>query len=532
MAIAIDFGTSNTVITRWNAATQQPETVMLPGLSTIDRAMPPLIPSLVYVEDARTSQILLGQQVVDRGLNIQADARFFSSFKRGIGAEIRGFVPELDGETITADRVGELFLAATIEQIQQSLPEVGESLVLTVPVDSFEVYRRWLTQICAKLPVERVSLIDEPTAAALGYGVTGANMILVVDFGGGTLDLSLVQLSSQVSQGKTPLGFLLKWGERSLPDSAQQPQTARVIAKAGQNLGGTDIDRWIVEELTSKVGVTASPLITRLAERIKIQLSAQTTAIESYFDDREFESYQFSLTRDRLTEILTANKFFDRLDESMDLVLQQCRRQEIEPSDIDAVLLVGGTSQIPAVQMWINKYFDSAKVKQSKPFEAIAQGALQLTQGIEVRDFLYHSYGIRYWDRKLDRHSWHPIIPTGQFYPSVEPVQLLLGASIPNQPSIELIIGELGNPTGGTEVFFDGDRLITRTLSGGAIDVKPLNDRDGARNIARLEPPGFPGSDRIKIEFTIDKNRQLRITITDLLTFQVLVSDAVVAELS
>ena len=80
--------------------------------------------------------------------------------------------------------------------MQQSLPEVGESLVLTVPVDSFEVYRSWLSGVCETLPVERIRLLDEPTAAALGYGMTAAETLLVVDFGGGTLDLSLVQLTN------------------------------------------------------------------------------------------------------------------------------------------------------------------------------------------------------------------------------------------------------------------------------------------------------------------------------------------------
>ena len=160
---------------------------------------------------------------------------------------------------------------------------MGESLVLTVPVDSFEVYRHWLSSVCDLLPVERIRLIDEPTAAALGYGMTAAETLLVVDFGGGTLDLSLVQLTKQVQQGKKPLGFLLKWGDKSLAAATQQPQLARVIAKAGQNLGGTDIDNWVAQELAQEQGVTVTPLITRLAEKLKIQLSLQTTATEVYF---------------------------------------------------------------------------------------------------------------------------------------------------------------------------------------------------------------------------------------------------------
>ena len=532
MAIAIDFGTSNTVISRWNAATQQSETVTLPGISLVGGMNPPLIPSLVYVEDGSVERVLIGQTVRDRGLDLKSDNRFFRGFKRGIGVAIQGFLPELDGATMTFERVGELFLTEVIKQLQQSLPTGGESLILTVPVDSFEVYRRWLTGVCATLPVEQIRLLDEPTAAALGYGMTAAQTLLVVDFGGGTLDLSLVQLTKQIQQGKKPLGFLLKWGEKSVENSNQTPQLARVIAKAGQNLGGTDIDNWVAQELALAQGLTTSALITRLAEKLKIELSLQTSATEVYFDDRTFDSYEFRLTRNRFEEILKSHQFFDRLDESMMQVLQQARRQGIETNDIDGVLLVGGTVQIPAVQTWVRQYFNESKIRQSKPFEAIAHGALQLLQGIEIQDFLYHSYGVRYWDRRQNAHNWHPIIQSGQAYPMSAPVELTLGASRDNQPSIELIVGELGATTGGTEVYFDGDRLITRCLTGGVKDVRSLNDRDGSRNIARLEPQAAPGIDRIKVLFNVDRDRQLRITVEDLLTNQTLLADRVVAELS
>ncbi len=129
-------------------------------------------------------------------------------------------------------------------------------------------------------------------------------------------------------------------------------------------------------------------------------------------------------------------------------------------------MLVGGTVQIPAVQGWVKQYFDAARIRCEKPFEAISQGALQLTQGIEVKDFLYHSYGIRYWDRRKNAHSWHPLIKSGQPYPMSNPVELVLGASVSSQPSIELILGELGAEPSSTELYFDGDRLITRQISG------------------------------------------------------------------
>jgi molecular chaperone DnaK (HSP70) len=532
MVIAIDFGTSNTVIARWNPVTQQPETLNIPGLSIQQSLNPPLIPSLVYVEQATQGQVLVGQQVRDRGLDLKGDTRFFRSFKRGIGADIQGFLPELDGQIVTFEQVGQWFLTQVIEQLA---PLQGglDSLVLTVPVDSFEAYRHWLGKVCQALPVEQVRMLDEPTAAALGYGLADQEILLVIDFGGGTLDLSLVRLDQGVKATTKPLGFLLKWGNKSLAeDSKQKVKTARVLAKAGQNLGGTDIDNWLVDYFSKTQGLAVSPLITRLAERVKIQLSSQNQASEVYFDDETFESYELELNRDTLEDILKEHSFFQLLDESMTALLQQARRQGIELTDINAVLLVGGTVQLPAVQTWVKQYFEPGKIRCERPFEAIAQGALQLAQGIEIKDFLYHSYGVRYWDRRNQRHKWHPIIKAGQAYPMSQAVELVLGASLESQPSIELIMGELGAETGGTEVYFDGDRLITRRFEGNETSVKPLNDSEGARTIAKLTPPGYPGSDRIKILFQVDEQRFLRITVEDLLTNDTLLENQLVAHLS
>lgn len=532
MTIAIDFGTSNTVITRWNPVTQQPETLSLPGLSVQLGQNPPLIPSLLYIEDASQGKVVVGQAVRDRGLDLKTDTRFFRSFKRGIGADIQGFLPKLDGQIVTFEQVGQWFLTHILEKLQATESEIGQSLVLTVPVDSFEAYRNWLGTVCQSLPVEQVRMLDEPTAAALGYGMAEKQLLLVIDFGGGTLDLSLVRLDTSNQETKKPLGFILKWGNKQL-SQGQKAKTARVLAKAGQNLGGSDIDHWLVDYFAQTQGLTSSPLTTRLAERLKIQLSSQPQATEVYFNDETFESYELTLDRDRFEAILKEHQFFDCLDDAMTQVLQQARRQGIEVSDIDAVLLVGGTVQIPAVQTWVQQYFDSAKIQCSKPFEAIAQGALQINQGVELQDFLYHSYGIRYWDRRHNRHNWHPLIKAGQAYPMSAPVELVLGASVENQPSIELIVGELGAETSGaTEVYFDGDRLVTRNLSSGQTQVQPLNDREGARTIAQLTPPGYPGSDRIKVLFQVDAQRFLRMTVEDLLTNQRLLDNQSVVQLS
>ena len=531
MSYAIDFGTSNTVVARWNPVTQQPETLSLQGLSLSAGQQPGLIPSLVYIEDARQGRVLIGQQVRDRGLDNQSDPRFFKGFKRGIGTSVQGFLPELDGVPIQFERVGSWFLREVITHLKADFADAGEGLVLTVPVDSFETYRQWLGASLPQINVDQVRILDESTAAALGYGKPGAHTVLVVDFGGGTLDLSLVQLTRSPGREVKPAGFILKWGAKNLgAASPQKVSTARVLAKAGQNLGGSDIDGWLLDHFCAQKQLPVSPLTLRLAERIKIQLSTQHQATEAYFDEETFESYELALERAELEQILKTHQFFERMEDSTVQVLQQARRQGITADDIDAVLLVGGTCLIPAVQAQIAQYFDAAKISNSKPFEAIAQGALQVFQGVEVRDFLYHSYGVRYWNRRENAHSWHTLIESGQPYPTAEPVELVLGASMERQSSIELVIAELGQESGGTEIYFEGDRLVTRSTAG-ARTVQPLNDREGARSIAKLTPLGYPGSDRIRALFEVDIDCSLRVTVEDLLTQEVLVSRQVVARL-
>ncbi len=537
MEYAIDFGTSNTVVARINEQGKI-ETLNLAEYSCLIVDNPPLIPSLVYVQDAVNAQVLIGQQIGDRGLdqnNSKDKSRFFKAFKRAIAANASEFVPEIDGREVDFELVGEWFLKKIIE----SLPDI-DSLILTVPVDSFESYRNWLGGVCEKLAVNQVRILDEPTAAALGYGIGyGINResetVLVIDFGGGTLDLSLVKLSlsqTDPKQPKSPLGFLLKWGDRTLnhTNNNQNPQSsqiAKVLAKTGQNLGGIDIDNWIIDYFHQQLGLPKNSLVTRLAERIKIALSISDSATEVYFNDQTFESYELTLTRSQFNHILEEHKFFANLDRALDQIRQQATRQNMDLAQIEAVLLVGGTSQIPAVKEWAVRHFSTAKVKADKPLEAIAHGAI--AQGWELQDFIYHSYGVRYWDKRYKRHNWHTIIKSGTTYPLAKPVELVLGASMADQPSIELVIGELGETN--VEVYFEEDRLITRVLENQQFTVQVLNDSDRGRAIATLFPLGQMGSDRIKVSFQVDKTRTLRITVKDLLTNQTLLQNISVVQL-
>lgn len=515
-SFAIDFGTSNTVIASLNSFTKKTKIVRLNDLCQKLSGTPPLIPSLLYLQDANKNKVLVGQEVLNSGLNSPNDVRFFRNFKRGVGSEIQGFLPEIDNTEISFETIGKIYLTKIIERLKSESSEALDSLVLTVPVDSFEIYRLWLTDICRSLEIEQIRIIDEPTAAALGYGLTDQKTLLVIDIGGGTADLSLVELETNFNNYQ---GLILKWGQKILGENqAQKNRTAKVIAKVGKNLGGADLDNWLVNYFVKEQKLTPSSLLTRLVERLKIKLSTQDQATEVYFNDETLESFELSLDQETFAKVLRYHELFPQLDELMTKMLQSARRNGVEITNIDNVILVGGTVKIPQVQDWVSGYFPVEKIRCDRPLTAVAEGALQIISDIEVKDFLYHSYGVRYWDRKNKRHSWHPLIKNGQPYPMSQPVTLTLGASVKNQSHIELVIGEIGSQDVVTEVYFENNQLKTRNLNNEQNLVKPLNDSDQAKTIATLDPPGQPGSDRIELQFQVDSQCYLRVSVKDLLT--------------
>ena len=538
--LAIDFGTSNTVVAQLSGETSA--LLRLPDICRPETDGPPTIPSQVYVEDARIGRVIVGQAVSDRGLDVKSDPRYFRNFKRGIGVDVRGFVPELDGVEVTPELVGEWFLKHVVEATQAALGagphsngdgSAVESWVFTVPVNSFEAYRQWLSAISGSLGITQLQLIDEPTAAALDYGLQQNTNFLVVDFGGGTLDLALIQ------PGKTPggraWGTFVKWGSSRLKSQQGQSTTAKVLAKAAQTLGGADLDRWLAEAWCQQHNLHNNRLITRLAERVKIALSECEQAQEVYFDDETFQSVELEATRAQFSQLLKHNKLFERLNSALNQVLLQAQQRGLDKSDVQAVVAVGGSCKIPAIRAWLEEQFGADKLFASEPLEAIAKGALRIGMGIEVRDFLYHSYGIRFWNQRTNSHDWHPLIQAGLPYPLPEPVEVVLGASVDNQPSIELVIGEIGASDEAVEVYFSEGQLVTRqrTIEGNGLakTVQALNDLPEQRTIAQLRPAGQPGTDRLLLQFQVDRQRRLCVTVEDLLTNETLQENQPIIEL-
>ncbi len=544
--IAVDFGTTNTVVAVWREAVNAPETLRLPGLSTVGAdLLPPLIPSLLYIKDAATPSVVAGQAVRSEGLDVEGDERFFSSFKRGIAARNRPIARSIDGTDWDEIRAGEAFLSAVLTEVFKTEGGAVDELVLTVPVQSFERYLKWLRDEISAANrqlgwgIQRVRIVDESTAAALGYEVrTPGELILVFDFGGGTLDVSLVRMPVADEGG----GFVFEPGkapgsEGRVSLSGDEAE-ARVVAKAGRILGGDDVDHWLLDEVLarndaarSQVGDAYSQL--RLAvEAAKIRLSENETAELSVFDPDTYRTYRATLTRSQLEEVLDKHDFFGMVHKTIDKVMRGARAKGIFPEDIGAVLMVGGTSRIPAVRRIVRSIFGAERVFEHKPFEAVAHGALGLAAGLGVDDYLYHSYGVRHLSPITGRHEWEEIIPAGTRYPLEEPISLILTASRDGQEALELVIGEVEESAGGIAEVMFGDRAILMVEGGLELrQVVPLNDENGSRTVAYLDPPGRAGEDRVEVKFDVDKNRMLRVTVYDMLSKKHLLNNMPVVEL-
>ena len=540
-AIAIDFGSSNTVIARWNIATNQPETLIF---AKLNRTAPlnGLVPSLLFVQNAQAEIVEIGQQVIDQGKD-RPQPRLFNQIKRRLVANVN-YVPTLDGVKITPEWLGNQFLRELSKELRSQQIFASE-IILTAPVQSYEKYLRWLedssTDIFApNLPtvqMPRIRILDEPTAAAIGYeAIAPSALVLVIDFGGGTLDLSLVRLPKSEN--------IAKWGDQiGVNRNEWTEHKAEVITKTGYTIGGEDIDQWLVqdylasrEEIADTNGVANLSILKFLMERIKITLSETEIASEIFFDLATQSAIEITYTRQQLEKLLEVKGFYRVIQLAIDELINRSFNKGILKGDIKQILLVGGCTLIPSVCSFVENYFKMGKVYSHRPFEAIAHGALMLSQGLALQDYLFHSYAIRYWDRSAEQWKYQQLFRRGQVYPTCRPVELLLRATQPNQSEIALTIGELeSRPIGAAEISFDGDRIIMQFGQKAKDTFQPLQaDANGEgmpQAIAVLDPLGQPDCDRLKVLFSISDKRELLVTAIDLLTQRQLLTDYPVAKL-
>ena len=342
--IGIDLGTTNSCV----AVIEGGEPVVIANAEGARTT-----PSVVGF--TKTGERLVGQ--VAKRQAITSPERTVSSIKREMGTNYK---VTIDGKSYTPQEISAMILQKLKADAEAYLGEPVTSAVITVPA-YFTDAQRQATKDAGKiagLDVKRI--INEPTAAALSYGVDKDNdqKVMVYDLGGGTFDVSIIEMGDGVQE---------------------------VLATAGNNrLGGDDFDQrimdWILNSFKAETGIDLSndkmamQRIKEAAEKAKIELSGVTSAaINLPFitaDATGPKHLDMTLSRAKFNE-LTA----DLVEKTMGPVRQALSDSGLSIGDISKVLLVGGSSRIPAVQDAVKNFIGKDPFKGINPDECVAIGA-------------------------------------------------------------------------------------------------------------------------------------------------------------
>ena len=343
--IGIDLGTTNSCV----AVVEGGNAVVIPN-SEGARTTPSV------VAFTNNGERLVGQ--VAKRQAITNHDRTVSSIKRHMGTDYK---VTIDGKSYTPQEISAMVLQKLKADAEAYLGEPVTEAVITVPAYFTDAQRQATKDAgqIAGLTVKRI--INEPTAAALSYGIDKEEeqIVMVYDLGGGTFDVSIIEMGEDVQQ---------------------------VLATAGNNrLGGDDFDQriinWIVDEFKKSDGVDLSQdkmayqRLKDAAEKAKIELSSTTTTnINIPFITVDAtgvpKHLDLTLTQAKFNE-LTA----DLVEATMGPVRQALSDSGLSISEINKVLMVGGSSRIPAVQDAVKKLIGKDPFKGINPDECVALGA-------------------------------------------------------------------------------------------------------------------------------------------------------------
>ena len=342
--IGIDLGTTNSCV----AVIEGGEAVVIPN-SEGARTTPSV------VGFSKTGERMVG--TVAKRQAITNPDRTISSIKREMGSS---HTVTIDGKKYTPQEISAMILQKLKADAEAYLGEKVTSAVITVPA-YFTDSQRQATKDAGKiagLDVKRI--INEPTAAALSYGVDKENdqKVMVYDLGGGTFDVSIIEMGDGVQE---------------------------VLATAGNNrLGGDDFDKriidWMVASFKTETGIDLSSdkmamqRLKEAAEKAKIELSGVTSSsINLPFitaDQTGPKHLDLTLTRAKFNELTS-----DLVEATMGPVRSALSDSGLQISQIDKVLMVGGSSRIPAVQEAVQKLIGKEPFKGINPDECVAIGA-------------------------------------------------------------------------------------------------------------------------------------------------------------
>lgn len=457
--LGIDLGTTNSC----TAVMEGGEAVVIPNAEG-GRTTPSV------VGFSKTGERLVGQ--VAKNQAVSNFDRTVTSIKRHMGHDHK---VNIDGKDYSPPEISAMILQKLKADAEAYLGEKVTQAVITVPA-YFTDAQRQATKDAGKIAgLEVLRIINEPTAAALAYGLDKGEdqTILVFDLGGGTFDVSILELGDGVFEVK---------------------------ATSGNNrLGGDDFDQRIVEFLLSefkkdsgidlKKDRMAMQRLKDAAEKAKVELSGVVTAnINLPFitaDANGPKHLDINLTRAKFDE-LTA----DLVEKTMGPTRQAMSDSGLEPRNIDKILLVGGSTRIPAVQDAIKKYLQKEPHKGINPDECVAVGAA-IQAGVlagEVKDVLL-----------------------------LDVTPLSLGIETLGGVMTRLIDRNTTIPTSKSQVFStaaDGQTTVEIHVLQGERSMAADNKTLGRFQLAGI-PPAPRGVPQIEVSFDIDVNGIVNVSAKD-----------------
>jgi molecular chaperone DnaK (HSP70) len=555
-AWALDLGTTNSAVARWDEGRGQPLLVELAEVCRNpegDDALeaPRLVPSAVdLVEDpglldrigrwppvARRMflgrQALIGRAALARNDGV-AHPSFVPSFKTALYGEPLRPLARVGRRAVTAREAARAFVRELLAEVKRATGRRLRDLVVTAPVSAFESYRAEVQSLLKDLGVKRVRFVDEPVAAALGYGLNLSHErdVLVVDIGGGTMHVVLVRVSPRGAMG----------GE------------AHVLAKRGRLMGGNAVDGWVLTDLCRQMDYELEQGHEESLRLWRRLMLAEACRVKEQVFFRESETFLLTppglaaregshppgssfvtLTKARLAEILEENGFYRGLRSSLDEVFEQAK---MAPADVEDVLLVGGSTLLPGVFPMLEERFERRRLRAWQPFEAVAYGAACFAAGrVAASDFIVHDYAFVTHDAKTGAEQHTVIVPRGTRFPTSPQLwkrQVVPTCSLGEPETIfKLLICEIARGDGERRFVWDaaGDVHKVGGASGQDHVVVPLNA--SSPTLGYLEPPHSPRDKRPRLEiaFGVNADRWLVATVRDLLAQKELMREEPVVRL-
>jgi len=510
MALAFDFGTCNSVVARWNEALNDIETPDLPNLGIFypQPGSEParVIPSVIHF--AVESALLVGSQVDAAGVvNHPGTFRWLKMDMLRNGGANRG--RRVNGRVIYPRHAADELVDRILMFVRGYFGDIDEEIVLTVPVEAFDHYIDWLREAAIKRFPGGITFIDEATACMLGYidMVLDREPYCIVDFGGGTLDVSVVRTD------------LLRAGHVK----------CRILGRAGEEIGGIMIDNWLLEHIQEEEGLTdddiasIGPSLLEAIEGAKIAISnGSEQASFTRYNDVTGRLIEVTLTSATLKEALEKkrepgrNNLYQHIIRTLDRALDQARdRAGIRKEELKGIFLVGGSSLLPGIEEKIREFFPLNDVHAGNPFEAIARGACRYSGGI-FDQTLTHDYCLRSWNRELRDFELVPVVPRGTPYPTGKPVcSKYIKAASDNQETLGLVIYERSSMSRPMITYVNGADGLRPVREGVRQECrqKPLNPEDS--EFIHAVPPCHSGERRFIAGFGVDSNRRLTLWLRD-----------------